>query len=704
MDMSLKTGRTASRKATRAQESAMAHTISCLETDIQATAELGAGSGDDLVVYGNLPDEEIDAVTKVDFSVLGHSLMEVAILEEGAVRLLQGENLYEYISRLTEAVLFYVGEYQAVAEQLGNARELALNQRNDLFGCSSQRSSSLFGEKAGEAEHSAIRKDKKRSEASEGSEPASGGQNATEQEGTSPVSSAPDPCMCSARKSEEAGRKDMENGNGTDVKEDGQERQKGQPKRSAGCAAKIYEDATVRHIYCKISESELNSQFGESGWKEMPSGERLVTEYSVIPATVIVKVYHLCAYCAKDCTDPDVPGVVRAKSPVIRSREKSPISSGLMANILYERDALRIPVNRICSHLGSVGLKITPQRVYENLCYYDGYFRILLEHMWTILLSSGYIQVDETPVRYYDRELHQSKRGYLWVFTTSEMLQTGCPVTLFYYAQGRGADVLSRCLQGFSGVVGSDGHSAYHVFERESEGEVSNAGCLDHFRKRVVAALRAVPNLKEMSTEERLRIPAYAIMLKLNRVFQLDRETKMLDTKEKRDEYRKGIVKDAFDELAETTLSADLRNCPVESYTSRAVKYMRNQEMYLREFLEDSNIASNNSKCERKFAFFATLRNQIKMFGSFRGAETAATFESIEQTAREYIPNTRIYYKYLIEKMCPFIREKRKENPDVDFSSVNEIRQFYAWSPEYRKYEKETKKSEEILKSVIENF
>ncbi len=692
MDMSLKTGRTASRKATRAQESAMAHTISCLETDIQATADLGAGSGDDLVVYGNLPDEEIDAVTKVDFSVLGHSLMEVTILEEVAVRLLQGEDLYGYISRLTEAVLFYVGEYQAVAEQLGNARELSLNQRNDLFGCSSQRSSSLFGEKAVEAEHSTSRKGKKRSEASEGSEPASDGQN------------APDPCMSSAWKSGEAGREDMENGNGTDVKEDGQEHQKGQPKRTAGCAAKIYEDATVRHIYCEISESELNSQFGEAGWKEMPSGERLVTEYSVIPATVIVKIYHLCAYCAKDCTDPDAPGVVRAESPVIRAREKSPISSGMMANIMYERDALRIPVNRISSHLVSEGLKITPQRLYENLRYYDGYFRILLEHMWTILLSSRYIQVDETPVRYYDKSLQQSKRGYLWVFTTSEMLQTEYPVTLFFYAQGRGADVLSRCLQGFSGVVGSDGHSAYHVFERESQGEVSNAGCLDHFRKRVVAALRAVPNLKEMSTEERLRIPAYAIMLKLNRVFQLDRETKMLDTKEKRDEYRKGMVNDAFDELVETTLSADLRNCPVESYTSRAVKYMRNQEIYLRGFLEDSNIASNNSKCERKFAFFATLRNQIKMFGSFRGAETAATFESIEQTAREYIPNTRIYYKYLIEKMCPFIREKRKENPDVDFSSVKEIKQFYAWSPEYRKYEKETKKSEEILKSVIENF
>ena len=479
---------------------------------------------------------------------------------------------------------------------------------------------------------------------------------------------------------------------------------KGQPKRSAGCAAKIYEDANVHHYHCTLSQSELDRRFGKDGWKEMPSGERLTTEYSIIPATVIVKIFHMHAYCAKDCIDVNAPGVVRTRSPVERARQKSPISSALLANVLYDRNALRIPISRICNDLGSMGLKITPQRIYENLHYYDSYFRILLEHLWTVLLRSRYIQIDETPVRYYDKELHKSRRGYLWVFTTSEMLATERPLTLFYFAQGRGADVLSECRKGFSGVIGSDGHSAYHVFSRESEGAVTNAGCLDHFRKRVVAALRAVPGLKEMSEQERLSIPAYVIMLKLNRVFQLERKTKLLDTKEKRDEYRKEVVKDAFDELVETTLGADLQDCPIESYTSRAVKYMQNQEVYLREFLADSNIASNNSKCERKFAFFATLRNQIRMFGSVRGAETAATYESIEQTAREYIRNTRIYYKYLIEKMCPFIREKRKEDPDVDFSEMKEIQQFQVWSPEYRRFEESEKKNEEILTSVIDHF
>ena len=184
----------------------------------------------------------------------------------------------------------------------------------------------------------------------------------------------------------------------------------------------------------------------------------------------------------------------------------------------------------------------------------------------------------------------------------------------------------------------------------------------------------------------------------------MERNTKKLATKEERDEYRKGPVRDAFDELVETTLGINLDHCPTAGYTSKAVKYMRNQETYLREFLEDSNIASNNSKCERKFAFFAILRNQIKMFGSARGAEVAAVLESIEQTAREYTRNTRIYYKYLIEKMCPFIREKRKEDPNVNFQVLDEFKQFQIWSSEFKKYEESERKNEEILTSVIECF
>ena len=128
---------------------------------------------------------------------------------------------------------------------------------------------------------------------------------------------------------------------------------------------------------------------------------------------------------------------------------------------------------------------------------------------------------------------------------------------------------------------------------------------------------------------------------------------------------------------------------------------MQNQEVYLNQFLEDGNIASNNSKCERKFAFFAVLRNQIKMFGSLAGARCAARLESIEQTAREYIKDTRIYYQFLFDEFIPFIK---KQDPDTDFASLPELSDYFPWSEKNKKYRETILERERILVSVAENF
>ncbi len=150
-------GRAISRKASMAQTSAMAETVSRLETDGNATAALGEQIGNDAAVYASVPDEEIDFSTKVDFTVLQNQLMEVNILDDDSVRQLPEEQLYQYIARLGQALCFYVSQYQAVAEQLGNAMELILNQRVERFGSTSQRSSSLLGKKGRNAGETAGR-------------------------------------------------------------------------------------------------------------------------------------------------------------------------------------------------------------------------------------------------------------------------------------------------------------------------------------------------------------------------------------------------------------------------------------------------------------------------------------------------------------------------------------------------------------------
>ena len=98
---------------------------------------------------------------------------------------------------------------------------------------------------------------------------------------------------------------------------------------------------------------------------------------------------------------------------------------------------------------------------------------------------------------------------------------------------------------------------------------------------------------------------------------------------------------------------------------------------------------------------FGILRNQTKMFRSSGGAEDAAVLEFLEQTAREYIGNTRLYYQNLVDRYCPFVQE---QDDMEDVSGLGEMDDFLPWSPNWKDYEKELKEKEKILASATVNF
>lgn len=77
------------------------------------------------------------------------------------------------------------------------------------------------------------------------------------------------------------------------------------------------------------------------------------------------------------------------------------------------------------------------------------------------------------------------------------------------------------------------------------------------------------------------------------------------------------------------------------------------------------------------------------MFGSFRGAQIAGHLEGLEQTARQYVKNTRIYYQFLFDRLIPFIKEAEKSDIDggADWADAEELDSFLPWSKDYLEYE-----------------
>jgi len=106
------------------------------------------------------------------------------------------------------------------------------------------------------------------------------------------------------------------------------------------------------------------------------------------------------------------------------------------------------------------------------------------------VFSSGYVQVDETPVRYLDPGYGKARQGYLW---TSH--RPGGD-TVYRWETSRAAACLERVVPAeFKGIMQTDGYEAYPCYARRRGGEIRLAGCWAHARRGFFEAQDESPRL-----------------------------------------------------------------------------------------------------------------------------------------------------------------------------------------------------------------
>jgi transposase len=98
------------------------------------------------------------------------------------------------------------------------------------------------------------------------------------------------------------------------------------------------------------------------------------------------------------------------------------------------------------------------------------------------LRTSGYLQIDETPIRYALAEGGGSGQGYLWVYRHPRTQSV-----LYEWHTSRGAECLEEALKGFQGTIQTDGYVAYVSYAQAHEGIVL-AGCWAHARRKFFEA------------------------------------------------------------------------------------------------------------------------------------------------------------------------------------------------------------------------
>ena len=110
------------------------------------------------------------------------------------------------------------------------------------------------------------------------------------------------------------------------------------------------------------------------------------------------------------------------------------------------------------------------------------WFTPIVQLMKEDLLAGGYLQVDETPIRYLDREEPgRSQMGYFWAYA-----RPGADV-VFDWQTSRGRDGPRAFLQGFKGQIQCDGYGVYSSLAKEFAQWILFF-CVAHWRRKFVEA------------------------------------------------------------------------------------------------------------------------------------------------------------------------------------------------------------------------
>jgi len=171
--------------------------------------------------------------------------------------------------------------------------------------------------------------------------------------------------------------------------------------------------------------------------------------------------------------------------------EGSLVAPGLLAQIVVSKYCDHLPLYRQESIYWTRHQVWLPrQTLAEWIGLAAEWLQPIYEHVRRDVFGRGYVQVDETPIRYLVPGHGKTKLGYLWA--------CGLPRgdVLFHWETSRAAACLENLIPvDFCGTIQCDGYEAYDCFARRRGEKIVLAGCLAHVRRKFYDARETAPKV-----------------------------------------------------------------------------------------------------------------------------------------------------------------------------------------------------------------
>ena len=250
------------------------------------------------------------------------------------------------------------------------------------------------------------------------------------------------------------------------------------------------------------------------------------------------------------------------------------------------------------------------------------------------LRQSGYVQVDETPVRYQDPNLPgRCGQGYLWV----GLVPGQCVV--YEWHASRAARCLEALLgQDFTGKLQCDGYSAYPAFAKEKD-DLTLFGCWTHARRGFFEAKEQAPQVAGWILKQIGLLYRWEEELRRSRAGPVQRQVK-------RSSHHRMVV----ERLHRALNKLQPRYLP-QSPMGQAIGYALNQWPALERFLEHGEVEIDNNLVENAIRPTAIGKKNWLFFGSEEAGARSAVMYTLIANCRMHGVEPYSYLKDVLERL-----------------------------------------------------
>lgn len=317
-----------------------------------------------------------------------------------------------------------------------------------------------------------------------------------------------------------------------------------------------------------------------------------------------------------------------------RLQERSIAAPGLLAHVAASKFCDHLPLYRQEQIFDTrYDVVLARQTLARWMWVVADWLQLVYQAMKVEMLSGGYLQVDETPIKYLEPGTGKAQQGYLWTYHVPG------GDTIFDWQSSRAHACLEQIIpEEFTGVTQCDGYGAYRSFAAKRPG-ITLAGCWAHVRRKFFEARQSTG-----SDAERI---LHAIQ-KLYRIEAHLRESEA--SPERRREVRQvqsqPIVLSIHERL--THLVRQRAHLPQSAF-GKAARYTLEQWDPLQVFLKDGRIEIDNNLVENSIRPTAIGKKNWLFLGRDDTGWRSAVIYSVLTSARNRGIEPYGYLKELLE-------------------------------------------------------